>query len=188
MGRDGVGEAMKYCGSCQTDKPFDNFHKDGAKADGYHAQCKTCRKLYYNDNRQNRLNYNKNWNDQNKDRIQFHNRKRKSTIDGRAKQLWHAARTRANDKNLEFNICENRIKFALFMGKCERTGIDFIFDAPPNGLKFHPFAPSIDRIDPNRGYIYENIAIVCWSYNVGKHSLTHDEFVSFCKKVVEFNS
>ena len=33
---------MKKCPTCQTEKPFDQFHKDRSKADGFNLYCKPC--------------------------------------------------------------------------------------------------------------------------------------------------
>lgn len=178
---------MKRCYGCQIEKEASEFHENSAKADGLRDECKVCRRKHYDANRDKILHYNKSWNNENRDRIAFHNRNRKASINGRAKQLWHGARLRALENNLEFDLCEARIKVALIIGKCERTGIDFSFNEPSKGMKNHPFAPSIDKVDPFGGYTYGNTKVVCWAYNVGKQQMSHDDFVDFCKRVVEFN-
>ena len=33
---------MKKCPTCQTEKPFDQFHKDRSKKDGFNLYCKPC--------------------------------------------------------------------------------------------------------------------------------------------------
>lgn len=37
---------MKRCSSCETHKPYEDFTKNKSKLDGYHNQCKDCRKEY----------------------------------------------------------------------------------------------------------------------------------------------
>lgn len=48
---------MKTCTKCQTTKPFDGFYKRSRAPDGHEAWCKVCR-----------LEHNRNWLTQNKDR------------------------------------------------------------------------------------------------------------------------
>ena len=57
---------------------------------------------------------------------------------------------------------------ALIRGFCEATGMPFEFELlqKQNGNNFqHPFAPTIDRIDPDLGYESENVQVVVRGYN-----------------------
>lgn len=40
----------------------------------------------------------------------------------------------------------------------------------------HPYTPTIDKIDPNKGYTKDNCRIVIWWYNLSK-SIWNDELV-----------
>ena len=44
---------------------------------------------------------------------------------------------------------------------------------------------SIDRIDSNRGYLKENIQLVCADVNKAKQELSISEFKNLCKMVLE---
>jgi hypothetical protein len=48
-------------------------------------------------------------------------------------------------------------------GCCAVTGIKFM---EPNGQR-HPYSPSLDRININDGYYYQNIRLVCLIVNMG---------------------
>lgn len=50
-----------------------------------------------------------------------------------------------------------------------------------------PNKTSIDRIDPNRGYFYENIQLVSARVNVAKGDMTNDEFILMCCRVNDTN-
>lgn len=50
-------------------------------------------------------------------------------------------------------------------GCCELTGLKFEFDQKP-GWKRHPLGPSIDRIDPERGYEVDNCRLICLALNI----------------------
>src|SRR5688572_7678099 len=45
----------KRCSRCKTVKPVDHFGKSKARKDGLHEQCKACRKLYYQANREREI-------------------------------------------------------------------------------------------------------------------------------------
>jgi hypothetical protein len=64
--------------------------------------------------------------------------------------------------------------------KCALTGIDFEV-----GGKANPNQPSMDRIDPTRGYEPGNIEFITLQLNRIKLNLQVDEFVTICKKVLE---
>ncbi len=67
-------------------------------------------------------------------------------------------------------------------GKCFYTGIQLIL--PKSFPESHnPLSPSIDRIDSSKGYIPDNIQIVHKQANFMKQSLSHDEFITFCKLI-----
>jgi hypothetical protein len=48
--------------------------------------------------------------------------------------------------------------------RCLLTGIEF-YAEPPNQGRVHPYAPSLDRIEPSRGYTQDNVRIVIWAVN-----------------------
>ena len=45
-------------------------------------------------------------------------------------------------------------------GKCEVSGLDFDFEIYGNGQAKRPFAPSLDRINPDRPYCRDNVRLV----------------------------
>jgi hypothetical protein len=47
---------------------------------------------------------------------------------------------------------------------------------------------SIDRIDSKKGYIVENIQLVCQFCNFIKNEFTDTELINWCKKIVEYNN
>ena len=54
-------------------------------------------------------------------------------------------------------------------GRCAISGIEFHDETYPKVLVNRPFAPSIDRIDPNAGYTPENVRLVCVSANFARN-------------------
>ena len=49
-------------------------------------------------------------------------------------------------------------------GRCELTGVLFEYTVRP-GVRARPLIPSLDRIDPQKGYIKENLRVVCYAVN-----------------------
>lgn len=90
-----------------------------------------------------------------------------------------AARTRAKNKNIEFNITREYIEFLLNKqnNKCIYSGIEFINDR--KGL----YSLSIDRIDNNKGYIRGNIQLICSSVNSMKNNMEESVFIDIIKKI-----
>lgn len=85
------------------------------------------------------------------------------TMKGRARTMFKGARTRAREKGLDFTISKEWIVEKLKSGKCSATGIPFDFTSSRG-----PFVPSIDRINPKKGYTKRNSRIVSLIYNAAK--------------------
>lgn len=106
------------------------------------------------------------------------------TVRGRANRLFLAARHRATVKGVPFSLQQEWVERALEVGVCARTGVDFDFSSPAKGMRFNPYAPSIDRKDPFGAYSPDNTQIVCNAYNLAKHQFSDAEFLAFCQHVV----
>jgi len=83
----------------------------------------------------------------NKYRKQYHRDKRAYVLVSSAKK-----------RGLPFDLVGHRadIQARIDAGYCELSGIRFDL---PNGRTYA--SPSIDRIEPQKGYVYSNIRIVC---------------------------
>ena len=78
--------------------------------------------------------------------------------DNPIRSLLTGARTRSKRKNIKFDIEESDI---VIPEVCPVLGIPLILFGPPNS----PHLPSIDRIDNNKGYEKNNIAIISFKAN-----------------------
>lgn len=63
--------------------------------------------------------------------------------------------------------------------KCAATGISFVID------KKHPLCPSLDKIEPEKGYVRGNVQWLSWAANRAKGDLSNMDFIEMCKRVVE---
>lgn len=112
-------------------------------------------------------------------------REYRRTLKGRAAVLHWKAKYRAKKKDLLFNLSTNWICEGL-VAKCPYFNVDFVLDkSPPAGHAAHPFAPTIDRIDPKKGYTEDNCQIISYQANTMKGVLTQSQLIESCKRIVE---
>lgn len=100
------------------------------------------------------------WREENSEHLKQRGAKRR--LEKRAMCLIAAARVRARNKGLEFSLegHADALQKRIDAGNCELSGVPF--DLSP-GRK--ATSPSLDRIDPSRGYTPENVRIVCHALN-----------------------
>lgn len=84
-----------------------------------------------------------------------------------ASELLKHTKGRAKKKQLACEIDLDWVNRELLTTRfrCALSGIPFSFEPHRLSLK-RPFAPSIDRIDPNLGYLPTNCRIVCVLANI----------------------
>jgi hypothetical protein len=114
---------------------------------------------------------NKNWNSSEK----AENSKQKWK-DKNPKWAWvvsavGSARTRAKYKELEFNLTNDYI-YAIAANHCPVLGIELTFGGTQ---RVSPTSASIDKIDPNKGYVIGNVAVISNKANIIKSNATADE-------------
>lgn len=100
---------------------------------------------------------------------------------------WHRAsrlliwiRARAGKTGREFDLNQEWLAERLEKGICEVTGIALELSKPP-GSRFHPWAPSIDRIDSKLGYTQKNCRLTCWIFNMAKAEWSDEVVLTFAK-------
>lgn len=78
--------------------------------------------------------------------------------------LLTSRRNEARKRNIPFDLT-HEWACARWTGRCEITGIEFRLNGK-NGP--HPFSPSLDKIDPKRGYAQDNCRFILWGCNAIK--------------------
>jgi len=82
--------------------------------------------------------------------------------------LLAGARTRAKELGLEFNLTKEDLQVP---DVCPALGIPLV----PGRTKLHANSPSLDRIDPAKGYISGNVMVISWRANTLKNNANADE-------------
>lgn len=108
-----------------------------------------------------------------------------NTVAKRANRLLSAAQRRARRKGIQLTIKVEDIAPALNRGVCAATGIPFVMDI---GKGSSPYSPTIDRIDPNVGYIPTNIRVVVFIYNVCRNEWGDEVVIDFAKRLLQIST
>jgi hypothetical protein len=106
----------------------------------------------------------------NRDKLRAYDGLRYTDFARRADHLWRLRRCEAEKRSLEFTITPAWVEERLRAGRCEATGLPL--EAPVVGGGKHPFAASVDRIDPGRGYTPDNARVVVHIFNLAKNVFT----------------
>lgn len=195
----------KRCYKCKICQPINNFSFYNSSPDKHRYDCKTCSSLstqiYYQNNKEQRLKYNKDYRIKNKEkisdrtkkyyygdlenqrlRVNLWYRKYKSDINifilTRYKMLKNKVEGKiCNSKYLGLSICtkEEFIEYAS-----NNAELNYLFrEWGKNGYK-HGETPSMDRYDSSLGYTIDNIQFITMSDNSRKGQL-YDKYSEIFK-------
>lgn len=98
----------------------------------------------------------------------------------RAEVLILAAKRRADAKGLPINLDPVRIASVIAAGTCEATGLPFVLQRSGRS----PWAPSLDRIEPELGYTAQNTRVVVLAYNSAKGEMSLSELARLARSIV----
>jgi hypothetical protein len=113
-------------------------------------------------------------------------KKKYSSIEDKLKKLIYSVKHRAKKQKLSYDLDVNFIidLYKKQNGKCIKTNISFITNNCLRSEGKGPWAASVDRIDPNKGYTKDNVQLVCLMYNLCKCMWTDDEVKQFAKALL----
>lgn len=92
--------------------------------------------------------------------------------------LLRNAKSRAKNRGHKCTIDKAWVERKLAPMKCEVTGVQLKW-APGNK---HPLLPSLDRIDPNKGYTPENTRVTSWIFNRARGTFSDEEVLEYLVK------
>jgi hypothetical protein len=111
---------------------------------------------------------------------------RRTKPESRTSQLLTSTRNRARKYDIKFTLLYDDVYPFVVAGKCQKTGLLFNLTAHAN-YRVHPFAPSLDRIDPKKGYVKGNVQIVVWAYNSARNQWGDDVLLTLARAIVDAN-
>jgi hypothetical protein len=126
-------------------------------------------KQYYQDNKEAVLAYKKVYNEENKEYRKAKDKEYYRT--NHAVRMVGGAKARAVKFNREFNLTKDDIHIPEF---CPLLGIPLFIADGKKHAKYN--SPSLDRIDPLRGYTKDNVWVISHKANTMKSSATFEEF------------
>ena len=176
---------MKTCTKCHTEKTLDRFSKKKISKDGLNTKCRDCVNDYYKESYKKDPTADnaksKRWNERNKEARnkyfkEYRVQNQETCIRGR---ILTGSRHRSVKKNLPFDLTKEWLTAKLESGKCERTGITFVYEG------HSAFNPSVDRIDSAKGYTQDNCQIVCKMYNLAKNVWSDADVLDMSKALIK---
>jgi hypothetical protein len=94
-------------------------------------------------------------------------------------RLYYLSKKRANEKNIEFDI---EVDDIIIPKHCPILGIPL----KKNNIGWAPDMPSLDRVDPNKGYTKGNVKVISGKANVMKNNATLEELKIFTKNIFNY--
>lgn len=76
-------------------------------------------------------------------------------------------RTSAKRRGLEYDVSRDWLEGRLAGGVCEATGLALSFEPHASAYR-NPLVPSLDRLDTARGYVEDNLRLVCGWFNYAR--------------------
>lgn len=164
--RDGLVLCVK-CNKYKLNEFFDS-NKERKYRDFCDTRCKKCK----NDQRIKRNEFNRTLNTGNLERL--------------LRSRFYGARQRSKDNNIEIDITVDYLLelWNLQNGKCSISKIDMTYEVHSGRIHTNV---SIDRKDPEIGYLKTNIQLVCMAVNQMKSDMTNDDLLYFCKEILKNN-
>ena len=176
---------MKICSKCKKEYPLEMFIKNKHCRNGRAGKCSNCQNEYI-----------RNWKRRNRDRLAPIRRKQYAERYGaiikerkRMRQMQYPLRVRCQllrtgmkdrSRNREWKFDNDYFSVGYLMGRlshnpnceCCNKPLDISFKS---NRSFNENSPSMDRVDPKKGYIKGNVAILCWRCNKLKQDANSQE-------------
>lgn len=175
----------KQCSQCKQMLPVGDFFKNKRLSDGLRSYCKKCaaqskKRWLENGGKEKSRQVRKQWyKNGGKEKMQSY--VKANPVKVITSNLLKGARRRAKEKSLPFDIDLDYVRSivgenAELASHCPVFGFALDWSCQRNnGGKVLPNSPSIDRIDPERGYVKGNIKIISFRANQIKSDASHEE-------------
>lgn len=102
----------------------------------------------------------------------------------RANNILGMIRHRSKASGMECDLTLDWLHEKFKKGVCEITGLPFDFKPPDKKGAKPPFTPSVDRIDPTKGYTKDNCQVILWAVNRAKGEHSYDLMYHWARRFV----
>ena len=166
-------ENKKICNICKNEKTLREFSKSKYYSDGHRSQCKQCNKDYRQRNIDKIKQKAKEYHLLNREKNLEKSKKNYKKYYGKYPDrfLLKAAKARAKKSGLDFNLTLEDISIPDL---CPVLKIPLRRNTEKNNTASHN-SPSLDRINPNLGYIKGNVRVISHRANSLKSNATLEE-------------
>ncbi len=106
------------------------------------------------------------------------------TPKGTVTLLLNYAKDRARRGGYPFALSREWLEAKLKTGVCELTGIT-LHRVSPGEYRTHPYAPSLDRIVPKKGYVEDNVRLVCFAANRARSDFGDDVLLAVAEGLIK---
>lgn len=165
---------MKYCTKCKVPKEEELFYKN-------YSQCKECYKQYYLNNK-TKINKAKNIAIRKSPelRAKEYINYRKYRIKNREKCMLNSLKARCKSNGIEFNL---DITDIVIPDICPLLGIRITKEIMS---RHSPYGPSVDRIEPTKGYTKGNVKVISYKANLMKNNASEEELLAFASNITTY--
>ena len=205
-------EQLRICRTCKQEKPLSEFNKDNRHSSGYATQCKECKRAYdksrYEKVKNNpefhakKLEHGQKYRETHKEQIKnysteynmrpevvsrkatwYQEKMSKMSIKERLELMVKRASHRAKLKEVDFNITWEDIEYVEI---CPILEIPLNWGETSNEGGRNINTPSLDRINPELGYIKGNVKVISTLANMMKSSASKEQIHLFCKNIDKY--
>ena len=202
-------EQLRICRTCKQEKPLSEFNKDKRHSSGYATQCKECKRAYDRsryekvkddpDFRAKKLEHGQKYRESHKKQIKnysaeynmrpevverkanwYQEKMSKMSIKERLELMVRRASHRAKLKKVNFDITWEDVEY---VETCPILEIPLNWGETSNEGGRNIDTPSLDRINPELGYIKGNVKIISTLANMMKSSATKEQIQIFCQNI-----
>lgn len=172
-------DEVRTCNECNEQKTVRDFNRN-KRPNGEWYISKQCNKCHYK-------RYKEAYSNKNRERYkneEFRESKKEYAKKYRQENpeliMFQSARSRCRNNNIEFNL---DLLDIVIPDKCPILEISFCL-INTNYRKDN--SPTLDRIDPTKGYIKGNVRVISYKANVMKNDATLDTMKTFCKNILSY--
>jgi hypothetical protein len=205
-------EQLRICRTCKQEKPLSEFNKDKRHSSGYATQCKECKRAYdksryekvknNSEFRAKKLEHGQKYRETHKEQIKkysteynmrpevvtrkatwYQEKMSKMSIKERLELMVKRASHRAKLKEVDFNITWEDVEYVEI---CPILEIPLNWGETSNEGGRNVDTPSLDRINPELGYVKGNVKIISTLANMMKSSASKEQIRLFCKNIDKY--